>query len=457
MTAGRLIGRRRGPARHDVVLFSGLMAILALHAAVDSFIAPEPGTRAADHLLRGSASLAILAIAAGLYSRLRAGGRAVLAVVFGVLALEGAALAVADARAVGARGEDWSGFLLAPTGIVLVGLAVVVLWRSRRPGRLRYLRRAGIVFAALLCAYWLVVPVASAILATHRPRAAVEPADLGRPYQEVTVETSDGLDLAGWYVPSLNGAAVISYPTRTGKLPQARMLARHGYGVLLLDARGYDGSEGDPNMFGWAGEQDIDAAVAWLGRRPDVKDGRIGGIGFSVGGEVMLQAAAANPRLRAVVSEGAGSRSVREDLIRGPRGWLAIPTAAIQSTAVAVLSGTEPPPSLEELMPRIAPRPVFLISAGHGGGGEELNADYYLAAAHRRRSGRSRSPGMSAGSKRGRRSTNGASRASSSVRCRRRAGRPSRERAARSTTGGANPSRLATERERWHGPRCRGR
>jgi hypothetical protein len=30
--------------------------------------------------------------------------------------------------------------------------------------------------------------------------------------------------------------------------------------VLLLDARGYDGSEGDPNVFGWGAAKDIDAA-----------------------------------------------------------------------------------------------------------------------------------------------------------------------------------------------------
>ena len=193
-----------------------------------------------------------------------------------------------------------------------------MLWRSRKPGRLRYLRRAGIAVAAVVAAYWLVVPVAIGILATHRPRADVAPADLGRPYEEVTIRTSDGLDLAAWYVPSRNGAAVISYPTRQGKLPQARMLVRHGYGVLLLDARGYDGSEGDPNMFGWEGAKDIDAAVAWLQRRPDVENGRIGGIGFSVGGEMMLQAAASNTGLRAVVSEGAGVRSVREHMLYGP-------------------------------------------------------------------------------------------------------------------------------------------
>jgi fermentation-respiration switch protein FrsA (DUF1100 family) len=158
------------------------------------------------------------------------------------------------------------------------------------------------------------------------------------------------------------------------------MLVRHGYGVLLLDARGYDGSEGDPNLFGWAGATDIDAAVAWLQRRPDVRSDRIGGIGFSVGGEVMLQAAASNTGLRAVISEGAGVRSVREHLLYGPRGWFSLPEAAVETAVVAVLSETAPPPSLTDLVPRIAPRPLLLIHAGQGGGGEELNPDYYDAA-----------------------------------------------------------------------------
>jgi uncharacterized protein len=44
------------------------------------------------------------------------------------------------------------------------------------------------------------------------------------------------------------------------------------------------------------------------------------------------------------------------------------------------MSGTSPPPSLKDLVPRIAPRHVFFIYAGHGAGGEEYNPDYYAAA-----------------------------------------------------------------------------
>jgi fermentation-respiration switch protein FrsA (DUF1100 family) len=68
-------------------------------------------------------------------------------------------------------------------------------------------------------------------------------------------------------------------------------------------------------------------------------------------------------------------------MLRGPRGWFSsIPEQAVQSLALTVMSGTLPPPSLKDLVPRIAPRSVLFIYAGHGAGGEEYNLDYYRAA-----------------------------------------------------------------------------
>jgi uncharacterized protein len=94
---------------------------------------------------------------------------------------------------------------------------------------------------------------------------------------------------------------------------------------------------------------------------------------------MMLDAAASNAGLRAVVSEGAGVRSAREHFVRGPRGWFSLPQVAAQTAAPAVMSDTAPP-ALADLVPRIAPRATFLIYAGQGGGGEELNPEYYEAA-----------------------------------------------------------------------------
>ena len=44
------------------------------------------------------------------------------------------------------------------------------------------------------------------------------------------------------------------------------------------------------------------------------------------------------------------------------------------------MSGTSPPPALDDLIGRIAPRSVFLIYAGRGAGGEEFKPDYFAAA-----------------------------------------------------------------------------
>jgi hypothetical protein len=39
------------------------------------------------------------------------------------------------------------------SGTALLGVAVTLLWRSRKPGRLRYVRRAAIVVATVVLAY----------------------------------------------------------------------------------------------------------------------------------------------------------------------------------------------------------------------------------------------------------------------------------------------------------------
>jgi len=176
----------------------------------------------------------------------------------------------------------------------------------------RYVRRALLAVAFLLGAYMVVYPVSESYVVTHASRAYVPAANPGTPYQDVSFTTSDGLRLEGWYVPTKNGATVVIVPGRKGPQKPARLLAEHGFGVLLFDRRGEGESEGDPNGFGWAGTRDVRAAIAFLRGRPEVDESRIGGLGLSVGGEILLQAAAETDDLRAVVSEGAGFRSVRE-------------------------------------------------------------------------------------------------------------------------------------------------
>jgi uncharacterized protein len=377
----------RHPASIESLLFAVAAAMIAAHAVVDSFLFLQPGVSPADHLVPGLLPPAILAVAAVVFPRLRAGLAAAIALVLGALALVGFAVVVSGARADGVSGSDWTGFLLGPAGAVLLALGVRMLWRTRRRdgGRARRIvRRAVLAVAAALVLYWVVVPAGLALVATHRPRDVGPVADLGRAHEEVVVRTADGLDLWGQYVPPENAAVVIVLPVEW-TTDHARMLVAAGYGVLALDPRGYGRSEGDPNAYGWAASRDVDAAVAWLRGRPEVDGDRVGGLGLSIGGEVTVEAAAGGDGLAAVVCEGAGIRSVREALVReGPSAIelaLQYPMDLVQTVATAVFSGDAPPPSLRDLAATVTPAALFLLYGENGQAVEEtVNVPYFEAA-----------------------------------------------------------------------------
>lgn len=366
-------------SRKGAVVFAACATLIAVNVVIDSLVVLAPGARRQDHVLETVVPLAVLAVATLVRPRLRPGLRAAVESFIAVLALIWAGLAVADAALTGVRAHHIPGFLLLPTGAGLLMSALHTWWRSRRPGKYRHLRRMGWMIAALLVGYWIVLPIGMAAYATHRPQTTVPPMAAGLAHEDVTVTTADGIRLHGWYIPSRNSAAVVAYP-RESTVAHAAMLAEQGYGVLLLDMRGYGESKGDPNAFGWGCTRDVDAGVAFLQARPDVDPERIGGLGLSVGAEQMIEAAAANPAIRAVVADGAGERSVRESLLRGPKGYFPIPMMAVQTAATAVFSGQPIPERLDRLASGIAPRALLLIYAENGGGGEELTPYYYAAA-----------------------------------------------------------------------------
>lgn len=369
------------------LVFLIAVGLIALHVLDDSFIQPEPGTSAADHLVSGLVPFALLVGAVIAYPRVGPAWRATLALLIGLFGIVAGLEGWHYTMKVGASGDDYTGLVALPSGVVLLLLGVVMLWQSRRnegPRGRRYLRRVLVGMAGAVVAILLVQSFMASYAYTHLARAVVPDADLGgADYENVKFETPDGLELEGWYIPSKNGAAVISFPGRSGSRTPARFLARHGFGVLLFDRRGEGDSEGDPNALGWNGGKDIEGAIAFLKKRPDVDPERIGGIGLSVGGEMMIEEAARNDALKAIVSEGAGIRSVREaNEVSGGGAdkWLQVVAMASMTAGTAIFSNHSPPGNLKDLVQRISPRPIFLIYADRGQGGEDLSADFYEAA-----------------------------------------------------------------------------
>ena len=238
-----MLSRLASALRREYAVVLLATGAVALHIADDNFLQPEPGTSASDHLASGLIPIAVLAAVAAIYPRLRAGVRAATAMTLGALAVTVGIPAVYYLLDGSASGDHYTGLLAIIAGAVLLrdraGHALESQAHGRKPATPLSPAHARDRRRPVPGTGNRLVPRLPDRLRLHlRPhrQGAVTP-ELGVPYESVSVTTSDSLELAASYVPSQNGAAVVLYPGAT-RSDEARMLIRHGYGVLLLDPRG---------------------------------------------------------------------------------------------------------------------------------------------------------------------------------------------------------------------------
>ena len=117
--------------------------------------------------------------------------------------------------------------------------------------------------------------------------------------RDVTLETSDGLQLGAWFVPariSGNGITVLVANGNAGdrslRAPLAQALADEGLSVLLFDYRGFGGNPGHPSEEGLA--RDAHAAYRFL-IEEGVRDERLLYYGESLGAAVVAELATEHP------------------------------------------------------------------------------------------------------------------------------------------------------------------
>jgi uncharacterized protein len=359
--------RRVGSDRRSRLLIGcevvvGLELMLAL---VDTEVAVELV------LIRGGLVAAFTLVTAILTARLGHGVGALQPAAAGVCALvlgslgigTGAGIGVAGLALVGAGPGSVFGVAAMIAGLVVTIAAAVWLLRPLR----KPLRLLAIPAAVLVAQFWL-LPVLMAVLGTHAPAQAFAtrtPAGAER----VSFAGADNATLVGWFTPSTNGATVIvlagAGSTKADTMAQASVLVRHGYGVLAYDARGAGESSGHAMLWGWGGERDLSAAVTYLESRPDVDRNRIGVLGESMGGEVAITGTARDPRLRAVVAEGATGR-VCEDLSYLPgdmEGSIHRFDSCLGWALAGLMTGAPAPEPLAASVRSLGTRPLLLIAA----------------------------------------------------------------------------------------------
>lgn len=200
---------------------------------------------------------------------------------------------------------------------------------------------------------------------SHATRCCESPSDYGMDYQQISLVTSDGYILSGWYVPTRNRAVILLLHGRGGSrvdmLPYAVFLAEQGYGLLLIDNRAHGESTGE--KFAYAVWHDVEAAATYLHQKQDVK--KVGIFGSSQGGVVGILGAARTLGIEAVVADGLGvvgweDYPPRQTIV----DWLYIPYDVASYLSFRWASESTDLLSLKESVRRINPRPILLITAG---------------------------------------------------------------------------------------------
>jgi fermentation-respiration switch protein FrsA (DUF1100 family) len=116
-----------------------------------------------------------------------------------------------------------------------------------------------------------------------------DPGSIGLSFEAISFETSDGVKLSGWFIPSDNARGVILFchgnaGNISHRLESIQIFHRLGLAVFIFDYRGYGRSEGEPSESGTY--KDAEAAWQYLVEERKVGPDRIVIFGRSLGGAV---------------------------------------------------------------------------------------------------------------------------------------------------------------------------
>jgi len=182
-------------------------------------------------------------------------------------------------------------------------------------------RRTVLTWCTAACLCWLGACTAIGVIAAddalHPQRLPLTAADEARAeiiaaegeasLTNVQVTANDGVILRAWILRPIheNGDAVILLhgqgDNRSGMLGNADLLLRHGFTVLLPDARAHGESGGSIATYGVEEAQDVRHWYQWLDQT--MQPHCIDGLGDSMGAAELLRALAVEPGFCAVIAE----------------------------------------------------------------------------------------------------------------------------------------------------------
>ncbi len=169
--------------------------------------------------------------------------------------------------------------------------------------------------------------------------SVLQPKDAGLPQEDVWLTTPDGVRLSCWLVAQKKPRGTILYlhgvgDCKIGGLPVSAFLFSQGYNVFLFDMRHHGESGGKYCTYGFYERHDISTAIDYLQHRPDIKVGKVGLFGTSMGAAIAIQAAALDVRISAVVAE-ASFTTLRSIAVDYQKRLIKLPWHFLRNVALA--------------------------------------------------------------------------------------------------------------------------
>jgi fermentation-respiration switch protein FrsA (DUF1100 family) len=223
-----------------------------------------------------------------------------------------------------------------------------------------------ILLLILVILLYLILPTTLGVLAVIPKKCEVNETPNG--FSEIDLATEDNETLKAWYLAPKNDSVIIlvhgSGDCRESVRNYATMLQENDFGVLAIDMRGHGESSGKTNRYGWDGSKDIGAAVNFLKTQEDIKN--IGGLGLSLGAEVLLGSVSQYPEIKAVVADGATYRDFGEFNATDKISPIAknLSTTRVLDIVIQLLSGDDHPTPILDSITRNKDTNFLFIAAG---------------------------------------------------------------------------------------------
>ena len=205
--------------------------------------------------------------------------------------------------------------------------------------------------------------------AAKRKPLDVWPDQYKLPFENVYFKTEDGVQIKGWFIPNPSSDKTIILMhgwgmNRGDVFKNTYFLHDLGYNLMYFDFRALGESGGTVSSIGYLEVKDLQAAIQFLKDTRPFACEKIGLYGLSMGGMVAICEAAQNPEIKCVVAE-ASYYSFRRVVSRWAWVHNKVPYFPLMPIVLHYmrrnLAANPERYSPKYNIPKIAPRPVFII------------------------------------------------------------------------------------------------